>query len=100
MDKLHLENQSLTPPKTNMSPKKGGEFQKEVNHLDQPWIFRGYLFVFGDILVSYSFEIWPSKALLEKPADHCGVGISRSEGRDGNRNGFAGVSRSLCVLSI
>ena len=44
MDKLHLENQSLTPPENErMSPKKGGRFfQKEVNHLDLfSWIFRG-----------------------------------------------------------
>ena len=75
----------------NMSRKKGGRFffPKEVNHLDLfSWIFRGYFgysCVFGDMLVSYSFEIWPSKALLEKQADHCGVGISRSEGREGWR---------------
>ena len=83
-DKLHH------PENERMSPKKGGLFFSKGSESFGPFfvdfqgIF-GYSCVFGDMLVSYSFEIWPSKALLEKQADHCGVGISRSEGRDGWR---------------
>ena len=91
---LDMENQSIsyTTRKLtkNMSPKKGWTIFSKGSESPGPFFMDfqgkfGYSCVFGDMLVSYSFEIWPSKALLEKQADHCGVGISRSEGRDGWR---------------
>ena len=65
----------------------------------------GYSCVFGDMLVSYSFAIWPSKALLEKPADHCGVGIFLDQKAGmvggGNRNGMLrSLQKSLCTVDL